>query len=137
MRNLLLALIFLVATSAEAQQFKPFPRANITVAQWRAYYEEVSAKHSANVQNVDAEKLIVFHDPESKTFYAFTQPGHLAHPAWIARKLETRNDQLFIGQIGYFAGDEPQFAQLFKAYLALNERLREASKQKPKESSAQ
>ena len=35
---------------------------------------------------------------------------------------------MFIRQIGYFAGDEPEFAKLFKAYLALNDRMREQFK---------
>jgi len=136
MRSLLLASAFFFTASVDAQDFKPFPRANITQTQWQAYYDEVSTRHSANVQVVEAEKLIIFNDPESKTFYAFTQAGHPAHPAWITRKLEVRNDNLFIGQIGYFAGDEPQFARLFKAYLDLNEKLREASKQKSKGSAS-
>jgi hypothetical protein len=137
MRNIAFASALILCTLASAQEFKPFPRADITQAQWQAYYDEVSTKHQPNVQIVEAEKLIIFNDPESKSFYAFTQPGHPAHPAWITRKLEVRNDNLFIGQIGYFAGDEPQFARLFKAYLDLNEKLREASKQKPREGSSQ
>ncbi len=137
MRTLLIALALLLVTPAGAQQFKPFPRANITKAQWQTYYDEVSRKHSANVQIVEAEKLMIFTDPESKTFYAFTQPEHSAYPAVITRKLEIRNGNLFVGQIGYFAGDEPQFARLFKAYLDLNEKLRDASKQKPKEGTSQ
>jgi hypothetical protein len=137
MRSIIFALALLLSTLASAQEFKPFPRAGITPAQWQAYYDEVSTKHQTNVQVVEAERLIIFNDAESKTFYAFTQPGHPAHPAWITRKVEVRNDNLFIGQIGYFAGDEPQFARLFKAYLDLNEKLREASKQKPKEGVAQ
>jgi hypothetical protein len=98
------------AGSAAAQEFKPFPRANITVEQWASYFDEVRSKHGSNVQDIDDQKLIIYTDISTTTLYAFTKPGHPAHPAWITRKPEQRNDNLFIAQIGYFAGQEPPFA---------------------------
>lgn len=115
---------------AVAQEFKPFPRANITTAQWQTYFDEVRSKHGPNVQDIDEQKLLIYTDQATTTLYAFTKPGHPAHPAWITRKPEQRNDSIFIAQIGYFAGDEPPFGQLFRAYLALNEKMKEDVKRR-------
>ncbi len=114
-----------VANLALAQDFKPFPRANITTQQWSAYFEEVRTKHGSSVQDLEAQKLLIFTDTSAMTMYAFTKPGHPAHPAWITRKPEQRNDSTYIAQIGYFAGDEAPFAQLFRAYITLNEKMKE------------
>lgn len=82
------------------------------MAQWEAYFDEVKRKHAAVMQDVEAAKLLVFEDGATKTIYSFTKPGHPAHPAWITRKVEQRGDSIVVNQIGYFAGDEPSFAQL-------------------------
>ena len=115
----------LLGSGAQAQEFKPYPRANITEAQWQAYFDEVREKHGATVQDIEDQKLLVYTDAATSTIYGFTKPGHPAHPAWIARKLEQRGDSLQVGQIGYFAGAEPPFAKLFREYIALNEKMKE------------
>jgi hypothetical protein len=134
MNKLLLYLVSLtaihMASAAQAQEFKPYPRANITEAQWQAYFDEVREKHGATVQDIEDQKLLVYTDKATSTIYGFTKPGHAAHPAWIARKPEQRGDAIFIGQIGYFAGAEPAFAKLFREYLALNEKMKEDIKRK-------
>jgi hypothetical protein len=131
----LVALLF--AAVAQAQEFKPYPRANITEAQWQAYFDEVRSKHGATVQDIDDQKLLVYTDKATTTIYGFTKPGHPAHPAWIARKPEQRGDSIFIGQIGYFAGAEPPFAKLFRDYLALNEKMKEDIKRKQEQGEKQ
>ncbi len=133
--SLLGAVLLMAAPALFAQEFKPFPRANITVAQWQAYFDEVKAKHGANVQDIEDQKLLIYTDTATTTLYAFTKPGHPAHPAWVTRRPEQRNDSIFIAQIGYFAGEEAPFAQLFRAYAALNERMREDIKRRQAESS--
>lgn len=55
----------------------------------------------------------------------FTKPGLPAHPAWIARRLEQRGESIQMRQIGYFAGDERPFADIFREYVALNEKMKE------------
>jgi hypothetical protein len=127
MNKLLRLTIFVqifLSLSAHAQEFKPYPRANITVTQWQTYFDEVREKHGDTVQDIEDQRLLVFTDKATTTIYGFTKPGHAAHPAWIARKPEQRGDSLFIGQIGYFAGAEPPFAQLFRDYLELNEKMK-------------
>jgi len=128
---------FLFASGAYAQEFKPHPRANITEAQWLAYFDEVREKHGATVQDIEDQKLLVYTDKATTTIYGFTKPGHPAHPAWIARKPEQRGDSLFIGQIGYFAGAEPPFAKLFREYLALNEKMKEDIKRRQQQGEKQ
>lgn len=129
--------VLLLSASAQAQEFKPYPRANITSAQWQAYFDEVREKHGASVQDLEEQKLLVYTDRATTTIYGFTKPGHPAHPAWVARKPEQRGDSIFIGQIGYFAGSEPPFAQLFKDYLALNEKMKDEIKRKQQEGTKQ
>ena len=124
------AYIIVFAHEGNAQEFKPHPTAGITQAQWQKYYSEVKEKHGATAQDFIEQKLLVFTDKATGTSYAFTQPGHAAHPAWVARKPEQRGDGIFIAQIGYFAGSEAPFAILFKQYAALNEKMSEDIKSK-------
>ena len=114
-----------LAVCATAQEFKPYPTAHITEAQWQSYFDEVRTNYGATVQDIDDQKLLVYTDTATTTIYGFTKPGHPAHPAWITRKPEQRGDSVYIGQIGYFAGAEPPFAELFREYLALNEKMKE------------
>jgi hypothetical protein len=85
MNRLPLALLSLVSSlqisNAVAQEFKPYPRANITEAQWQGYFDEVRAKHWTTVQDVEDQKLLIFTDKATTTIYGFTKPGHPAHPA--------------------------------------------------------
>jgi hypothetical protein len=129
-RMLVLILLCIFATPSFPQEFKPYPHANISKSQWQTYFNEVKEKHGTTVQDIEAENLLVFTDKSSGTIFGFTKSGHPAHPAWIARKPEQRGDSMFIGQIGYFAGDEPAFAKLWKEYLALNEKVIEDAKRK-------
>jgi hypothetical protein len=124
-RNLLALLLSLVPLAMHAQEFKPYPRANITLEQWLAYYEEVRAKHGNDAQDIDAEKLVVYQDQKSATSYTFTKPSHPAHPAWITRQVREKDGKLGISQIGYFAGTQEPFAKLFRAYQQSNDRIRE------------
>lgn len=122
---LLAALLCGSSTAAVAQEFKPYARANISVAQWQTYFNEVREKHGANVQDNQEQGLLIYTDLATSTLYAFTKPGHPAHPAWVTRRPEQRNDNVVIAQIGYFAGEEAPFARLFRDYLALNEKIKE------------
>ena len=115
----------LVAGQVAAQEYMPYPGARITSAQWQQYFYEVSSKHAASRREFPAEHLVVFEDRATYTAYAFTQPGHAAHPSWITRHVIRDNVGVKVRQIGYFAGDEESFAKLFKAYQQLNAQLLE------------
>ncbi|MFM9879571.1 MAG: DUF4019 domain-containing protein [Burkholderiaceae bacterium] len=136
---LALCLVPTLTLNTAAQEFKPYPEANITEAQWQSYFDEVRKKHGSTVQDLENQKLLVYTDTDRATFtvYAFTKPGHSAHPAWIARKPEQRGDSIFIGQIGYFVGAEESFAKLFREYLALNDKMKEDIKRQQQQSEKQ
>jgi hypothetical protein len=126
MRVLLLAgvLLLTVVTAAWAIEFKPYPTAKITESQWKAYFDEVRAAHGASMQEFRDQRLVVFHDGTTAVAsYAFTQPGHPAHPAWVARRVTGFGGDVKLDTIGYFAGDEAPFAELFRQYQALNQRM--------------
>ena len=103
----------------------PYPRARITSDEWQHYFSEVSSKHAASRREFPAEHLVVFEDRATYTAYAFTQPGHAAHPSWITRHVLRDNAGVKVRQIGYFAGDEESFAKLFEAYQQLNAQMLE------------
>ena len=124
-----IAILLLAQAPAAAQEFKPHPNASITLPQWQAYFDEVKQKHGGSMQDIEPQKLLVFEDGATKTFYAFTKPGHPAHPAWVTRRVEQRGDSIVVNQVGYFAGDEPSFVRLFRSYSELNAKAREDFKQ--------
>ena len=53
---------------------------------------------------------------EEGTLWAFTEPGHPAHPAWVAKRVIRVDQAVGIQQVGYFAGDEVAFGRLFRSY---------------------
>lgn len=81
MRIALFVLLAVVASTLAAQDFKPYPRAEITTAQWQSYFDKVKSIHAATAKNFPSEHLSVLFDSSTATSYAFTQPGHPAHPA--------------------------------------------------------
>ena len=133
MRLIALTLALFVAASVPAQEYKPYPRARITPEQWQQYFEEVSSKHASSRREFPAEYLVVFENTLEYTTYAFTQPGHAAHPAWITRHVIQDNVGVNVRQIGYFAGEEAPFAKLFREYQELNAKMREDFQRKSRE----
>lgn len=113
------------AAVAFAQEFKPYPQARISAEQWQSYFDLVRKSHGKSERSFPDQRLVVFEDPAQYSSYAFTQPGHPAHPAWITRKVVEQDGSSAIDQIGYFAGDEVPFAELFRAYKSLNTQIRE------------
>lgn len=118
------ALIALLLTSSlHAVTWKPFPDAQITEEQWQEYFDTVVAEFGDTRDEIVEAKLILFTDQLTSTFYAFTADDHPAHPAWITRKLIEQDGAISIQQIGFFAGEEQAFADLFDDYLALSDQL--------------
>jgi hypothetical protein len=133
MRAIAILTAALISASVSAQEYKPYPRAQITEAQWQAYFDEVAAKHGATRREFPAEHLMVFEDTKNYMSYAFTQPGHPAHPAWVTRHVVQDAVGVNVRQIGYFAGEEVPFAKLFRAYQELNARMREDFQRRSRE----
>jgi hypothetical protein len=83
----------------------------------------VHTAHGDTLRVFPEEYLEVLHSQDLVMHFAFTLPGHPAHPAWITRRATGG----VVDQVGYFAGDEARFADLFRAYLDLTERNIEAA----------
>ena len=116
MKSLLLASALFVTLSCGAQEYMPFPRANVKPEQWQSYLEEVQRHFRESERVYDAHKLVIYRDEKTLTSWTFTMEGNPAHPAWITRKATTRDGAIYMEQIGYFAGNEEAFAKLFQAY---------------------
>jgi len=113
------------AAPAVAQEFQPYPSPRITVEQWQRYLETVRRSHEASAEVYKDQRLVGFTDQATRTFYIFTTRGHPAHPAWITRQVVETDGKVHVRQIGYFAGEEAPFGELFKEYLQRNEQLRQ------------
>lgn len=113
----------LLIPQAIGQEYQPFSSARISEVQWQSYYYSVERAHGSSVQRLPAQLVEVFKDSQTSTSWVFTQLGHPAHPAWIARRVTGEGDSASIQQVGYFAGDEAPFAEFFHSYLALNQKM--------------
>jgi hypothetical protein len=116
------------SVAAPGQEFRPHAQPRISVAQWQAYYDEVRASHASTEQRFAKEHLVLFNDPKSLMSWAFTLPGHPAHPAWVTRQPVTDGNNVKIRQIGFYAGDEQAFRKLFATYVALTARMQQEQK---------
>lgn len=113
------------AAPAAAQEFQPYPEPRITPEQYARYAEQVREAWESTADIVKQEHVIVFSDPDSRTFWIFTTRDHPAHPAWVTRQLVEEGGQVHVRQVGYFAGNEEAFAKLFREYQDRNEQLAE------------
>ena len=102
-----------------AATYNPYEDSKITPEQWQNYYDIVQAEFGETKEEVTGAMLVFFEDASSSTNYAFTLPEHPAHPAWITRKLVERDGDVSMEQIGYFAGEEEPFSELFQDYAEL------------------
>ncbi|MGH8130382.1 MAG: hypothetical protein ACRES3_05960 [Steroidobacteraceae bacterium] len=123
--QLTLLLLASFGPGALAQEFQPYPTPKITAEQWARYLAIVKSNFEASAEVFPKKHIVVFTDPATRTHYIFTTKDHPAHPAWITRKIVEEGGQINVRQIGYFAGSEEHFAQLFGEYQRMNEQLRE------------
>lgn len=124
MNKLLFSFACLFATQLLAATYNPYEDSKITLQQWQQYYEIVQSEVGETREEVSDAMLVLFEDAESSTFYAFTLPEHPAHPAWITRKLVTRDGEATMELIGFYAGDEDPFSELFQDYAELTYQIR-------------
>jgi hypothetical protein len=68
--------------------------------------------------------MVVFVDNFNGHHYAFTLPGHAAHPSWIVRRIINVDGEIQVQQVGYYVNEEASFAELFDSYLKLNEQIK-------------
>jgi hypothetical protein len=122
-RGLGLMLSMLGAIAASAQEFKPYPDAKVTVAQWQAYLGLVREKLGSSERSFPEQHFETYVNEGTRTVYAFTEPGNPAHPAWITRRIVEDKNGVTMEQTGFFAGDEPAFAKMFTEYQQMSERI--------------
>jgi len=115
-----LVLVALLSAQLFAADYKPYEDANITVEQWQAYFDAVRLEFAATMRETPEVDLVLFHDDSTATYYAFTTPDNPAHPAWVTRRVIEQDGDIAVEQIGYFAGDEASFADLFDAFSDLS-----------------
>jgi hypothetical protein len=125
MRALSTLIFVLICGLANAQEFKPYPQAKVTPEQWQAYFDDVSTRHASTRQDAPNAPFVGFSNAATQTMYSFTKPGHPAHPAWITRQVVQQGTSIQVQQIGFFAGEEAPFAQLYQQFQKLNDRMRE------------
>ena len=123
MRSFLL-LVILLSSQLFAAVYAPYPEARITVEQWQAYFDTVLLELADTKQDIAELNLVLFHDAATATYYAFTTARNPAHPAWVTRRFVEQDGAIAVEQIGYFAGDEGPFADLFDAYADITDELR-------------
>ena len=107
---------------------KPHRTADISVQQWQYYYQIATIKYSNSVYSYEDKCTTQIGAEDIKANIYFTHPCHSAHPAWVTIYLVEENQNLSLGQIGYFAGNEAAFAQMFKSYALLREKMIQETK---------
>jgi hypothetical protein len=130
-------LAILLPVQLWAAEYRPYPEAQISVEQWQEYFDAVLLEFAETMQAMPEVDLILFYDESTLSYYAFTSPGNPAHPAWATRKVVEQDGAISVEQIGYFAGEEAPFADLFDAFSDLSDEMRKEFEQtlSPDESS--
>ena len=116
----ILALI-LLSLPVFAFQVEPYESLNITEAEFNQYHTAISKELAASHRSYPNHFLEVFSDESTRATIAFTLPRHPAHPAWVTRQVVMSEQGVHVAVIGYFAGNEAEFAKLFRQYRAMAE----------------
>ena len=104
--------------SLAPSSMRPSRRSGVKGVGWRQAFG-----FTADV--IREDNVIVFSDERTRTFWVFTTKDNPAHPAWITRQMVEEDGEVRVKQIGYYAGSEPAFAKLFRAYQDRNAKLME------------
>ena len=123
-RHLFLLIFCCAGGHVQALEFMPYPVANITYEQWQTFYEKARNNLTHSQRTYKDQFMVVFTDTFNGHHYAFTLPGHAAHPSWIVRRLVNTDGEIHIQQVGYYVEDEAAFIELFKLYLELNKKIK-------------
>lgn len=130
--NRLMLIACLFVSQLLAATYNPHEDSKITPEQWQEYYDIVQSEFGATRDEVTDAMLVLFEDAAASTFYAFTLPEHPAHPAWITRKLVAIDGDVSMEQIGYYAGEEEPFSELFQDYAEFTYQIK-SDIEKPEE----
>jgi hypothetical protein len=117
-------MVFFLARCSVALEFMPYPVAKISQEQFDTFYKKARERLIHSQRTYRQQHMVVFTDNFNGHHYAFTLPGHAAHPSWIVRRIVNHEGELQVQQVGYYVNKESAFVQLFDAYLKLNEKLK-------------
>ena len=117
-------LTFFLARCAVGLEFMPYPVAKVTEDQWQEFYNKARDNLAHTQRTYRDRHMVVFLDKFNGHHYAFTLPGHAAHPSWIVRRIVNRDGEMQIQQVGYYVNEEAPFVALFDSYLKLNEQMK-------------
>jgi hypothetical protein len=107
-----------------ALDFMPYPTAKITYDQWQTFHRKTRDSLGHTQRTYRERNMVVFVDNFNGHHYAFTLPGHAAHPSWIVRRIINVDGEIQVQQVGYYVNEEASFAELFDSYLKLNEQIK-------------
>lgn len=102
---------------------KPHRTADISIQQWQEYRQLALLKYTDTTYDFKEQCLNQVIAKDIRAWLYFTQDCHPSHPAWVTIYLLENGGHLNLGQIGYFAGDEPAFAQFFKEMGTVRQRM--------------
>ena len=117
-------ILFCVASASHALEFMPYPVAKITLEQWESFYTKAKTKLGHSQRTYNEQHVVVLVDAFNGHHYAFTLPGHNAHPSWTVRRIVNIDGEIDIHQVGYYVNDVSSFTEHFKTYLELNKNMK-------------
>lgn len=121
----LLIVIGSLITTVSALEFMPYAAAKVSKEQWQTFYDRARSNLGHTQRTYTEQHMVIFLDSFNGHHYAFTLPGHDAHPSWIVRRIVNHDGILDIQQVGYYVDNEEAFIELFRTYLELNDEIKE------------
>ena len=120
----LIVLLLILPFQLLAIDLSPFETVKVSKADWQRYHTEVNSEfgHTSRIHSI--QKLITYTDNRNRVSFAFTIKGHSAHPSWITRQVIQNDGRVSVRQIGYFAGNEASFSELYAHYKMLNGQIK-------------
>jgi len=119
MRLFILLCLLSISLSAKGIDLEPYDHDRITEAEFLAYRASAAEELGSTHRAYPSHFLELYSDESLRASIAFTMPGHPAHPAWVTRYVAMDDSGIYMNVIGYFAGDESEFAKLYKQYEAM------------------
>ena len=114
-------LIFFFCLKVYAADFEPYKNTKISPIEWTKYFEQIETEYGDSARRHDSENSIYFTDQERATIYQFTTIRHPAHPSWITSEIKMIEGRPKVNQIGYFAGSEKEFREMYESIRQLHQ----------------
>ena len=113
--------VTLVATtglwaSAIAQRASEDDSARVTMQRIDADFHAVQAIPDVQCKRIDQALYVLCDAASRKTIWAFTLPGHSAHPALVRRVMVADSQSIGIKASGHYAGSKGAFDRWFNEF---------------------